>query len=666
MQNLTAVVPYYNGEQHIDNLLATLPENLPVVIVDDHSDQSPLWLVDRYPERSIRVFRPETKGYFAGAVNAGIEATSTDVLVLNQDVSFDGRASSLMSLIEEERSRHSTIGDGVFGHPAWPNGYVQGTCMFMRRDAIEKVGLFEGTRFPLWGCTAEWQVRVCRAGFSALPLHEVPGMNHAREQREYGDGITAVLDGADRKQRDLLIRTPPLVSIIVTSYNYGRYLEDAINSLVGGDTSLGYMPGQTVQAFEVIIVNDASHDETAEVAQALADPWKGIHYIELPPANHPDGMPNNGTPAANNAGIRASHGRYITILCADDMYDSKRLEMMLPTIEANPKAVVYDDMMNFAHGKYVRRRKMEEYDFERLIHRNQIHAGILFHRVAWRDVGEYPEIMRYGREDWAVNVALGVQGYCGVHVDYPGYLYRREEQGRTMRNATGEWRERFVKQMHALFPLIYSGERPMSCCGGSRRSRKPMLNTSKVVSKLGVAGTLGNDFTGKEGMVLLEYLGNSQGTQLWGGADNDKYEFGLSRKFGYVSANSATFMIRQHWNGNKPLFQIADPDMLAQRAGEQTVPVEAATAVNTSTAPELEPAPVEAATAVPEPEPTEEAVPDPAEWSVKGFQEWLGDNPQPVSILEKMIELETGGKNRKGVIDALGGAIKETVVVAPA
>ncbi|GAG09004.1 unnamed protein product, partial [marine sediment metagenome] len=82
---LTIVIPFFNGYKHIDRLLESLPVDMPVVIVDDHSDV-PLQL-----ERdNVRVIRPERKGYFTGAVNVGIDACETDVLILNQDTWLEG------------------------------------------------------------------------------------------------------------------------------------------------------------------------------------------------------------------------------------------------------------------------------------------------------------------------------------------------------------------------------------------------------------------------------------------------------------------------------------------------------------------------------------------------------------------------------------------------
>jgi len=137
MDNLTIIVPFWNGHSTIKRLLESLPETLPVVIVDDHSDES-LDLAPLQIEReNVRVIRPPEKGFFSGAVNFGVGMVQTDVLIVNQDASFTG--TGWMDIIAKKREEYAIVGEGVFGHPAWPKGYVQGTFMFIRRDAWYKV-----------------------------------------------------------------------------------------------------------------------------------------------------------------------------------------------------------------------------------------------------------------------------------------------------------------------------------------------------------------------------------------------------------------------------------------------------------------------------------------------------------------------------------------------
>ena len=251
MENLTAIIPFWNGQATIDRLLDSLPSDLPVIIVDDRSDEP--YQTER---ENVRVIRLPEKGFFSGAVNAGVDSAQTDVLILNQDAYFHNH--DWMDLIAKNRQEFAIVGDGVFGHPAWPKGYIQGTFMFIRRDAWTKTGGFNVEDYPLWGATAEWQLRACRQGFRAMPLQNIPGFMHRQNSTSgksyrFGNAIGEAIKRWPGMRRKFL-RTPPELSVIVPCYNYGHYLPDTINSLFGGPTCLGEWEPQGFQSFEVIIV----------------------------------------------------------------------------------------------------------------------------------------------------------------------------------------------------------------------------------------------------------------------------------------------------------------------------------------------------------------------------------------------------------------------------
>jgi glycosyltransferase involved in cell wall biosynthesis len=561
MNDLTVVIPFWNGSRTIAGTISSLPSNIPIIVVKDAGGDDP-------PEMNfdnVQIIRLEKRGYFSGAVNVGVDSCKTDALILNQDVRITGMG--WLNLIEENRAKYATIGDGVMNHPAWPNGYVQGTFMFIRRDAWDKIGKFNERDYPLWGSTCEWQLRACRAGYKALPT-KIPGLQHRHSER-FGNAITKALK-QEREKAHWFIRTPPMISVIVPCYNYGRYLGDAINSLVGGPTCLGEMESQKFQGFEVIIVDDASTDDTARIAQSLADPWQGIHYLKL--------EENRGTAGAINAGIEASHGKLITILSADDMAEKNHLEEMCRASEKNPHSVIYTDLTVFRDGKRVQGFKLPEYDFEELLYRNQMSAAIMFPRRAWEELGGYPEAMRYGREDWAFNVGLGANGWCGVHISEPTYLYRREKHSRSFRTGNvhrheseqrendlekaRQWKQFYERQLIALYPNLYGGERPMGCCGGrgSRRGRQTAASTTAVVKELSMPG--------QDGMALLEYVGGNAGKMtFWGPETNTRYVFGGSKKVGYVDTADVAGMVGMR-DSRRPVFQAIGRDVMPEPTPE--------------------------------------------------------------------------------------------------
>jgi alpha-1,6-rhamnosyltransferase len=520
VKNLTIIVPFRNGHATLGKLLGSIPRDIPVIVVDDVSDKP----LDPLPDSRTQILRLGQRGYFSGAANAGIEACTTDVLVINQDAWLDGNTWQAQ-VRGWQMSEYAIAGDGVMGHPAWPRGYVQGTCMFLGRAAIEKVGLLNERDYPLWGATAEWQLRACRAGLEALPC-EVGGFNHARKGN-YGASISAAM-AAEPNKRELFIRTPPAISVVIVCHNYGRYIGDAMASLFGGQSCLGERQQQTFQSFEVIIIDDASTDDSWKIIEPLADAWRGVRVMR--------NAQTLGTAATLNVAIKTAYGKYVTFLSADDMMETHRLERLYRVAEENPHRVIYDDLQLFKQGQRFEKMPLPEYDFDKTLHKNQMHAGIFYEKRAWQECNGYPEIMRDGREDWAINVALGARGYCGVHVPEAMYLYRREGQNRSVHNVSAQWYQNYRAQMQSLYPDLYQGERPTMCCGGGKTK-------SKARTAPGGGGGVTYSAVGSDGMTLLEYLGGKGPSTFYATAPHQTYVYGGKYHYFWVDNRHVAKML---------------------------------------------------------------------------------------------------------------------------
>lgn len=557
IDNLTFIVTFRDGHDMIEATLDSIPSDSPVILVDDQSERP-----YQTTRPNVRVIRTPARAYPAGACNLGIQSCQTDVVLMGQDNQLIGdNWKELLSV----RDQYGTIGDGIFGHPCWPRGYVQATWMFMSREAINKTGLFNAVDYPAWGCTAEWQLRMCRKGLKALPT-KVPGLEHRRGK--FGRSMQQALKAEPHKAQ-LLTSTPPALTIAVPCYNYGRYLPDAINSLIGGQTSLGDHPGQSFQSFEVFIVDDASTDNSAEIGQSLADEWKGIHLVRH--------LHNRGTAATVNTGLRSGHGRYVTTLSADDMMESTRLETLYRVAQANPHSLVYDDLTSFRNGKRTAPYRLADYDFDTLLYRNHVPYGIMFTRHAYDEVDGYPDEFARGREDWAMAVRLGLYGYCGIHVKQQLMLYRREKQNRTLTNTSPYHHEKFLNQLMSVFPEAYDiRRRPDMCCGSSRARGKV---SNQVVSKSMLLANL----PGAEGMVQVEYLGKHSNTMTFhGAATYTQYAFGGQRRIGWVDSRDADALL-ETYEGPKKVFRLYQKPIRVAPVAPMT-PVEPIAPVETSSA----------------------------------------------------------------------------------
>ena len=117
----------------------------------------------------------------------------------------------------------------------------------------------------------------------------------------------------------------PLVSVVISTYNRAHLLHDTIHSI----------QAQTVQDFEVVIVDDGSTDQTAEVVTGLDD--GRIRYF------HQD---NAGVAAARNRGVAESRGYYVVVLDDDDIALPWRLEAQFSVLTEGVSAT-FGSFANF-------------------------------------------------------------------------------------------------------------------------------------------------------------------------------------------------------------------------------------------------------------------------------------------------------------------------------
>lgn len=122
----------------------------------------------------------------------------------------------------------------------------------------------------------------------------------------------------------------PRVSVLVTSYNHARYVEEALDSL----------RRQTSRDFEVIITDDASTDGCADVIEA----WLARTAY---PAQFIRNDENRGICANRNTALARASGSFICSLSGDDCYEPERIERQLEHLVAQPEqvAAVYSDML---------------------------------------------------------------------------------------------------------------------------------------------------------------------------------------------------------------------------------------------------------------------------------------------------------------------------------
>lgn len=105
-----------------------------------------------------------------------------------------------------------------------------------------------------------------------------------------------------------------IVSVIVPTYNYGKYIEECIDSLIEQDTDYEY---------EVLIIDDGSTDDTSKIVKKyLHIPYISYYYKD-----------NAGVSEARNYGIEKAKGKYIAFADADDYVKSCYVDRLVKTAE---------------------------------------------------------------------------------------------------------------------------------------------------------------------------------------------------------------------------------------------------------------------------------------------------------------------------------------------
>ena len=116
-----------------------------------------------------------------------------------------------------------------------------------------------------------------------------------------------------------------LVSIIMPSYNCGKYVEQTIHSV----------QAQTYQNWEIIFVDDCSKDDTIKRVSELIEQDSRIKLIKNPV--------NSGAAVSRNTALREAKGRWIAFLDSDDLWEPTKLEKQVKFMEENGYAFSYTE-----------------------------------------------------------------------------------------------------------------------------------------------------------------------------------------------------------------------------------------------------------------------------------------------------------------------------------
>lgn len=198
----------------------------------------------------------------------------------------------------------------------------------------------------------------------------------------------------------------PLVSVIIPCYKYARFLPDAIESCLR----------QTYKNIEVIVVNDASPDNTKDVA---------LHY----PVCLVEHEVNKGVGAARNTGCRAAVGDWFVCLDADDVLAPTFIERLL----REDADIVGCNQQEFGSST-VLWQLVKEPEYEQFYIQNQTNCSALHRRKVWEACGGWIESRAHNIDmcsDWEFWLRATYLGFKVKNVGESLFYYRKHGHSMT-------------------------------------------------------------------------------------------------------------------------------------------------------------------------------------------------------------------------------------------
>lgn len=329
-------------------------------------------------------------------------------------------------------------------------------------------------------------------------------------------------DGADRYflPRTLVAEgtkfRAPRVSVIIPNYNYGHFLEEALVSALG----------QSVPPAEILIIDDASTDDSKVVISALQRRYPERFQVILNEQNL--GIVENFKKA-----VAATSGDYVIFLGADNRMRRDCVEACAAALDRNPGAgVAYTDLVIFGPLASVLAAKVPaqktavegvyRWPFpdptpERLANleqQNFIHGSSMYRRSAYDAVGGYQKGER--AEDHQLFLRMIRAGHGAVHVPLPLVEYRQHsrEQANTALNVQHQarfFRRAYEEQRKANLELKRELDR-------TKHRLAQVAGVFQTKTRLQLARTLAVNLLAPQRRRVAEYLLKAATAKLRGQA----------------------------------------------------------------------------------------------------------------------------------------------------
>jgi glycosyltransferase involved in cell wall biosynthesis len=198
---------------------------------------------------------------------------------------------------------------------------------FYAGDYAQAIALYEQAIIerPELARTYRFNLNLARAKLGMQPIQEdvMPSISSALAPPSHSSALAHLSDlfleveEAARRMPIFNIMQQPLVSVVMTAHNAADYIEEAVTSIMR----------QTHGKLELIVVDDASTDDTWEILQRLRKTDNRLRCRRL--------NTNLGTYFARNFGLTLAHGEYVFFQNGDDICHPERIRLCLHALQGH-------------------------------------------------------------------------------------------------------------------------------------------------------------------------------------------------------------------------------------------------------------------------------------------------------------------------------------------
>lgn len=242
------------------------------------------------------------------------------------------------------------------------------------------------------------------------------------------------------------MKADALVSVVIPAYNYGRFVGATLESVLC----------QSFRSLDVIVIDDGSTDETADVLEKFRQDERVRIYTQS----------NQGCIKTMNRGVELSRGNFVGFCGSDDLWNAEHVGHLMDAFEQYPDAgLVFDNAEYFISESGERRglvipegacRSLSEdvVSLQQIFIHNWItNCNFIVRRNVLEHVGLFdPDVYMIGDLHLLYRIAAHYPVYFA---DYVGVKIRIHGQNMTIRNPHYEYGVRCLEDIRANYPAVY-------------------------------------------------------------------------------------------------------------------------------------------------------------------------------------------------------------------